>query len=60
MFKAIGGFFKRQLNTYEKAHAKMSWEEALDSAICQISELEDIESDKGKYKLGMILDNLKL
>ena len=60
MFKAIGGFFKRQIYTYEKAHAKMSWEEALDLAIFQISELEDIDSDKGKYKLGLIIDDLKL
>jgi anaerobic selenocysteine-containing dehydrogenase len=44
----------------ERAHAEVSWEEALDKAVEKIGQLSDIESDKGKYKLGLIIDELKL
>lgn len=60
MFKAISGFFSKQFSHLELAHAEVRWEEALDTAIQKISQLDDIESDKGKFKLAIILDELKL
>ena len=61
MFSAISNFFSRQFNHLNQAHAQVSWEEALDAAIFKISQIkEDIETDIGKYKLGIIIDELKL
>ena len=60
MFSAISNFFKRQASNLSKAHAHASWEEALDTAVAKINALKDIESEKGKHKLGVILDELKL
>ena len=60
MFSAIKNFFGRQINHLQQAHAVVSWEEALDTAIGKISRLTDVDSEKGKKKLGLILDELRL
>ena len=52
MFSAISNFFSRQITQLNRAHAEVSWEEALDSAIYKISQLKDLESDHGKEQLG--------
>ena len=60
MFSAISNWFSTQTNKLDKAHANISWEEALDNAIYKISLLKSVESDTGKDKLALILDELKL
>ena len=60
MFAAISKWFTGQTNTLDRQHAKVSWDEALDNAIYKISQLGNVESEGGKEKLGLILDELKL
>jgi len=60
MFKAITSFFSRQCAQLERANAEVTWEGALDRAVEQISKLQDVDSDKGKFKLTIILDELRL
>ena len=52
-------WIKRQMASFEKAHAEVTWEEALDTAIASINELKEVESEDGKSKLQAILKELK-
>ena len=60
MFAAISRWFQGQTNTLDRQHAKVSWEEALDNAVHKISQLKDVESERGRELLGKIIDELKL
>ena len=60
MIKAVKALFSNSTSYFEKSQAETSWEEALDEAINKINKLKDIESDEGKEKLGLILDELRL
>ena len=60
MFAAISRWFQGQTNTLDRRHARVSWEEALDHAVHQISQLRDVESEPGRERLAKIIDQLKL
>ena len=47
MFSSISNWFKKQAKHIDMAHAEISWEEALDTAIQAINELKEIESEEG-------------
>lgn len=59
MFSGITSWFSRQVQSLEAAHAEVSWEEALDTAIMKINKIEDIESDYGKEQLAKVVTQLK-
>jgi len=60
MLSAISNFFQRmKLTNLERAHAQVSWEEALDEAVLKINELKDVDSAFGKLKLAEIISELK-
>ena len=49
-----------QVSIFEKNHAEVSWDDALDNAVDQINSLGTLETPAGKQALGNILDELKL
>ena len=60
MLSAIKNFFYTRITSLEKAHAAVTWEEALDDAVFKIGQNPSIETESGKERLGKILDELKL
>lgn len=60
MFAAISNFFGVPVTKFEQSQAQVSWDEKLDEAIYKIERLREIDSDEGKEKLGLILDDLRL
>ena len=55
----LGNWFNKQITSIETAHAEISWEEALDTAIYDINAIKDIESESGQKKLKNIFLQLQ-
>ena len=47
MFTSFVNWFNKQADHLDSVHAKISWEEALDTAIQSINDLKEIESETG-------------
>ena len=60
MFSGINTWFSKKFNQFDQAHNQISWEEALDTAIQDISDLKDLDTDKNKNALNDIISRLQI
>lgn len=59
MVSALFHWFGSKVNKLSAARQQIQWQEALDCAVEQIADLEDINSEKGQAELRKILGTLR-
>jgi hypothetical protein len=60
MLRSIWAWFNQQVDSIEKSHSETVWQLELDTAVSEISLIEDLETEVGRNKLKQILHRVRV